>query len=253
MSGGASLRGAAKSIEAIYKYALRRLWRLQERRRIPYRPGGRPWGADLPLRALQSLQNGALKYSYRGIPMLKNPFEVALYPILLWQAKPRTIIEIGSYLGASALWMADLMRSFGLDGQVLSIDINPPRASFQRDDIRFIAGNARRLEETLTPKLFSVLPRPLLVIEDSVHDVPTTLAVLRFFDRVLLPGEYIVVEDGLVTDLGIAHRFGGGPGRAISQFLLESQGRYQIDSAFCDHYGHNFTGNPNGYLRRVAS
>jgi len=242
----------AKSIEHIYKHALHRLRRVYELSRISYRPGGRRWGADLPLRALQSLQAGSLKYSYRGIPMLKNPFEVALYQILLWQAKPRTIIEIGSYLGASALWMADLMRNFGLAGRVLSIDINPPNAGFERDDIHFIAGDARRLRETLTPQILSALPRPILVIEDSVHDVETTLAVLRFFDRILEPGEYIVIEDGLVTDLGVAHRFNGGPGRAISQFLLESGGRYQIDAAYCDHYGHNFTGNPNGYLRRIA-
>ena len=252
MNGGGLLRRGGKSIEGIYKHALRRLRRVYELSRISYRPGGRRWGADLPLRALESLQIGSLKYSYRGIPMLKNPFEVALYQTLLWQAKPQTIIEIGSYLGASALWMADLMRSFGLSGQVLSIDIQPPDASFERDDIRFIAGDARRLGETLSAEILSTLPRPLLVIEDSVHDVETTLAVLRFFDRVLEPGEYIVIEDGLVTDLGVAHRFSGGPGRAISQFLLESEGRYQIDSAFCDHYGHNFTGNPNGYLRRIA-
>src|SRR5215470_6393876 len=139
-----------KSIECTYKHALRRLRRVYELSRIPYRPGGRRWGADLPLRALESLQIGSLKYSYRGIPMLKNPFEVALYQVLLWHAKPRTIIEIGSYLGASALWMADLMRSFGLAGRVLSIDINPPDAGSERDDIHFIAGDARRLRETLT-------------------------------------------------------------------------------------------------------
>jgi cephalosporin hydroxylase len=88
------------------------------------------------------------------------------------------------------------------------------------------------------------------VIEDASHEYRHTLAVLRFFDPMMQSGEYLVVEDANVTDMGDEARFDGGPGRAIAEFLADSGHRYEIDRDYCDRFGHNFTGNPNGYLRR---
>jgi len=201
------------------------------------------------LKALDSIQHGTLRYSYRGISMLKNPFEIALYQVLFWQVKPRTVIEIGSYLGASAIWFADMMRNCDVNGTVISIDIKVPTPAEQRENVRFLEGDANALDTVLTPAILATLERPLVVIEDSTHTAETTLAVLKFFAPILRSGEYIVIEDGVVSDLGRAHRFNGGPGLAISQFL-SAHPEFEIDAGFCDRYGHNFTGNPNGYLRR---
>lgn len=241
-----------KAVETLYKRQLYRLRRLMHLGRISFRPKGRVWGSALPLSAALSIQRGALQYSYRGRSMLKNPFDVALYQRLLWQTKPRTIVEIGSYLGTSALWLADMLRLYGIDGQVLSLDIEPPQAPFERSDIRFIQGDANRLDDSPLVGMLETAQRPLLVIEDSTHQAATTLAVLRFFDRYLRRDEYIVIEDGLVTDLGQAHKYAGGPGAGISQFLATRGADYEIDASYCDHYGRNFTGNPNGYIRRVV-
>lgn|SRR5262249_40615091 len=241
---------AGKRIEHLYKRQVCRLRRALLHWHIPYRPDGRKWGSGLPLLAAQSIQVGTLQYSYRGIPMLKNPFDVALYNLLFWQVKPRTVIEIGSFRGGSALWFADMMRNFDAAGKVISIDIQPPTASYQRDDVSFLEGDANSLAVVLTPERLAGIERPLLVVEDADHSPTTSLAVLEFFAPVLLPGEYIVLEDALVSDLGMAHRFNGGPGLAISRFLA-AHPEFQIDTSLCDKYGHNFTGNPNGYLRRV--
>jgi cephalosporin hydroxylase len=165
--------------------------------------------------------------------------------------RPKTVIEIGAYLGTSALWFADMMRTNETPGRVISVDILPPSPPFNRPDISFIEGDVYNLGSALSDELLRTIERPLLVIEDSVHKPDSTLAALRFFDRFLHPDEYIVVEDGFVTDLGIAHHHAGGPGPGIAQFLAECDGRYEIDCNFCDRYGHNFTGNPNGYLRRT--
>jgi cephalosporin hydroxylase len=236
-------------IERLYKIQLARFRRFLSLTSIPYRPGGRSWRAGLPITAVQSIQAGALQYSYRGIPMLKNPLDVALYQLLFWQLKPRTVIEIGSYLGASALWFADLMRNCDVEGTVMSIDIKPPSAPEPRSNVHFLAGDANALGCVLTPDVLAKLERPLIVIEDSTHLAETTLAVLEFFAPLLRPGEYIVIEDGIVSDLGRAHRFNGGPGLAISRFLRDHP-EFGVDADLCDRYGHNFTGNPNGYLRR---
>jgi cephalosporin hydroxylase len=247
--GAAAREHVAKPIERFYKRQLYRFRRALLDWQIPHRPQSRRWGSGLPLDALQSIQAGALKYSYRGIPMLKNPFELALYPLLFWKLKPRTVIEIGSYEGASAYWFADMLRTFDIAGKVLSIDISPPAPRDRRDDVQFVKGDARALGAVLTPDILAQLERPLLIVDDSTHDFAATSKLLEFFAKILRAGDYIVIEDGLVSDLGAAHHYDGGPGLAISTFLARHP-EFEIDTALCDHYGHNFTGNTNGYLRR---
>jgi cephalosporin hydroxylase len=205
---------------------------------------------DLVRPLLDSIQRGSLRYTYRGVQTIKNPFDWALYPVLLWETRLGTIIEIGSNRGGSALWMADLMRAFALRCHVHSIDINPVR-DLTADGVTFHDGDARRLDQTLSRDFLLALPRPLLVIEDSDHHAITTLAVLRFFDEWLAPGEHIVIEDGIVTALGEAAQYGGGPHDAIAHFLSERPGRYEIDTRHCDWFGQNVTWNVNGFLRRT--
>lgn len=219
--------------------------------RLPF-TGGRNWRSAIPFDLHYSIQQGKSRQTYRDVPFFKHPMELALYSMLIWNLKPKTIIEIGSYAGGSALWMADQMRTFGIDGRMVSIDLAPPQLSYQRVDIEFLRGDGNQLGDCLTPEFLSTLRRPLLVIEDSSHHYAVTLAVLRFFDAWMKPGEYIVVEDGFISDMGRDSELDGGPGRAISQFLLEGTGRYEIDSSYCDYFGHNVTGNTNGYLRRTT-
>ena len=90
------------------------------------------------------------------------------------------------------------------------------------------------------------------MIEDASHHYDATLATLRFFGPKMRHDEYIVVEDGIVSDMGDDKARAGGPLRAVSRYLMETSGRFEIDSSYCDRYGHNVTGNPNGYLHCIA-
>jgi cephalosporin hydroxylase len=212
----------------------------------------RSWPSALPHTALHSIQAASHKYSWKGIPMIKNPFDFALYPVLLWQLKPKTIIEIGSCYGGSAVWLADLLSTYGIDGHVYSIDLNRV-TSVSHPGVTFLQGDQTALGNVLSPEFINSLPRPLLVIEDGAHYYHTTLAVLEFFDRYLQLGEYIVIEDGSITDLGVASAYQGGPNRALREFLNRQGDCYKIDTSFCDFFGHNFTWNTNGYLRKTNS
>jgi len=206
-------------------------------------------GSALPLWLLRSLEVGHMAYTYKGIPMAKDPFDLALYPILLWREKPATIIEIGSLKGGSALWLADLMRGFDAPCRIHSVDLNKV-AGVKAKGVTFHKGDANDLGKVFSAKFMRSLKRPLLVIEDSSHHADTCLAVLRFFDAWLKPGEYIVIEDGIIGDMGDAERYGGGPVPAIHRFLAESHGRYEIDRKYCDWFGRNVTWNTDGYIRR---
>jgi len=202
---------------------------------------------DIPYELLMKIQQGTMAYRYRGVPLLKNPFDLAIYPLLLARAKPRTLIEIGSFQGGSALWFSDQMP----DMRVISIDIEPP-SNVVRESITFLRGDALRLDEVLTTDVMNAIERPLLVVEDSNHMRATTAAVLDFFDRWLRRDEYIVIEDGILTAMRVANTYDGGPLRAIHEFLGRTKGRYEIDRSLCDYFGNNVTWNVDGYLRRVS-
>jgi cephalosporin hydroxylase len=205
-------------------------------------------GSALAPPLLDTIQRGTLAYTYKGIPTLKNPFDWALYPMLLWELRPRSIIEIGSNRGGSALWLADTMRTFGLPAHIHSVDLDPV-TDIEDPGITFHRGDADQLERDLSPGFMQALARPLLVIEDASHFRETTLAVLNFFHQWLLPGEYLIVEDGIINELGAADAYRGGPRAAIERFLA-AHDEYEIDARYCDWFGTNVTYAVNGFLRR---
>lgn len=209
-----------------------------------------PRPSEIPYELLMAIQRGTMEYRYRGIPLLKNPFDLALYPLLLGRARPRTLIEIGSYQGGSAIWFADQARALELDMHVVSVDLVAP-APASDASVSFLRGDARNLAETLTTRMMEEFDRPLLVIEDSCHLASVTAAVLDFFDPWMRQGEYIVIEDGILSDMRVADQYEGGPARAIAEFLEKRPGCYEIDRTLCDYFGRNVTWNVDGYLRRV--
>lgn len=203
--------------------------------------------SGIPYELLMKIQQGTMAYRYRGVPMLKNPFDLAIYPMLLESARPATIIEIGTHAGGSALWFADQRPGT----RVISIDLQPPEG-VSHPSVEFLRGDAERLGDVLTDAVMQSIARPLLVVEDSSHLASTTASVLAFFDRWLMPGEYVVVEDGILTAMRAADTYDGGPLRAIHEFLARTHGRYEIDRKLCDYFGPNVTWNVDGYLRRIA-
>ena len=190
-------------------------------RNLPKLPNRRKWRTDLSNALLWSCQGGTLAYQYRDIPMLKQPFEVALYMRLIWETKPGTIIEIGTHPGGAAVWMSDLLETFGIDGQIVSIDLQPPAPAYHPRNVSFMRGDAHDLAPTLPRELLAQFRRPWLIIEDA---------------DILLTGQDRDRD--------------GGPARSIAEFLRDRGDSYEIDARYCDQFGYNVTGNLNGYLRR---
>lgn len=174
--------------------------------------------------------------NWKGVACLKDPFDLALYPLLLWDLKPATIIEIGSFTGGSAVWLADLLAAMSVDGRVYSFDVDPGRVVASHDRVTFAYADCHQV--STFPASLKQLPHPWLVIEDAHQNV---YGVLRFFDSVLEPGDYLVVEDLLRLPLYAQ----------VRRFLAEARGRYAVDTLYTDMFGYNATWNVNGYLKRI--
>lgn len=198
---------------------------------------------------LDHYQNGALQYHYRGTPCLKSPIDLSIYTRLLWDLKPRTIIEVGSKHGGSALFLADMAQAFGLEAHVYSIDLKKPAIDDAR--ITFLQGDVNNLEKSFASHGLSECPHPWFVSEDSAHTYSGCLAALRVLAREMLPGDMLAMEDGVLDEMGLSERYDGGPNRAINEFFDMSPDTFEIATELCDMFGQNATYNPNGYLRKT--
>jgi cephalosporin hydroxylase len=202
-----------------------------------------------PPEFLPAFQTGTLAYTYRGIACLKNPIDLAIYTKLIWDLRPGTLIEVGSNRGGSALWFADQLTAVRLECPVLSIDVQPP-TDINDPRVEFLGGDAARLGECLSRDRLTRLAHPWLIVEDSAHLYAVTIAAIRFFADTMRAGDVLVVEDGVIDDLGLADAYDGGPNRAVAEFMAASPRTFRVLQEYCDMFGTNATYNPNGYLMR---
>jgi cephalosporin hydroxylase len=181
---------------------------------------GTEFGADV----LLACQGAPNLMRWRGLPLFKTAFDFAIYPQLLQELRPRTIFEIGSGSGASALWLADLVKTFDIDGIVHSVDIRP--ATAEHPGVRFYRGDCRAPETLIPAEVVAQAPRPWLVIEDAHVNVS---GVLTWLHERLAIGDYLVVEDSDVKR------------EALAAFDAAYPGQYKVDTGYTDFFGRNAT------------
>jgi cephalosporin hydroxylase len=210
------------------------------------------FATSIPKEFLAVLQRRLHNFYYKGVALQKNPFDLAIYSRLISELRPRTIVEIGSKEGGSALWFADQCRIFGLNTRIISVDLI--RVTEVSDpQIRFLQGDAEHLTETLDVNWSRDLISPLLVIDDASHFAKTSMAIGSFFHPFLKSGDYLVIEDGIISDLypEVCPNYSSGPHQAIRYLLETFPGKYTIDRELCDMFGYNVTWCTNGFLRVV--
>lgn len=193
-----------------------------------------------------TVYHGHLNVSYRGVKMIKCPFDYVMYQMIIFELKPDLVIEIGSNRGGNALYIADLLNIVG-SGEVHTIDIQDSFDELVKSHNRiktFTQGyQAYNLE--LTKGFHNIM-----VIEDASHTYTDSLACLKLFSPLVSKNSYYIVEDGIVDKLGMKKQFGGGPKKAIDEFLKTNPG-FEIDYRWCNMFGGNATFNINGYLKKV--
>jgi cephalosporin hydroxylase len=200
---------------------------------------------------IAAYQQGTLRYRYRDRLCSKSPIDMAIYLRMLQDIRPRTLIEIGSKAGGSALLFRDYGRMLDLPLEVVSIDLKCPNVDYE--GVTFFEGDVNDLQTVFDRNRLGERPRPWLVVEDSAHTASACMAALRFFAGRLMPGEWMAMEDGILDELGLTEKYGGGPNKAIAEFFQVYPGVFEIGTQYCDMFGSNATFNPNGYLRRTEA
>lgn len=194
----------------------------------------------------KSVFKGSFKVEYRGVKAQRCPFDYVIYQMILSELRPDLVIEVGTNFGGGALYLADLMEIMG-HGMLHAIDIRNAATS------ELVQGHPRIKMFTEGWDKYDTREaegnKKVLVIEDSSHTYENTIGVMRKFAPLVTPGSYLIVEDGIVTAIGMQKKYDGGPLRAIKDFLNETTD-FHIDRKRCDMFGKNATFNIDGYLKK---
>jgi cephalosporin hydroxylase len=185
--------------------------------------------------------------TWMGIPALKCPFDLWVYQEILWELRPDLIIECGTYLGGSALFLASICDQLG-HGQVFTIDINLSGERPEHPRIRYWHGSSLEPE---TIKAVEPLVSPgdtVIVILDSDHHKNHVLSELQIYSRFVSLGSYLIVEDTNLNGHPVWPGFGPGPMEAVNEFMKGTD-QFVIDRSREKFY---MTFNPGGYLKRVV-
>lgn len=205
---------------------------------------------------------------WRGIPFRKFAVERVLYPCLIDELQPGTIIETGSYRGGSAVWLADVAACHREDGlaptKVVGIDlcldnIHPNAKKFQEKNpgiVTFVSANSKDLAEGLTPDLLATCPKPWLIIEDCHYFFKEQL---DFFHSVMSKGDYLIVED--CNSEHIKYWEENWPDKVEMQHqsckpgvltkFMESHSEYRVDSYYQDAFAYNFAKSQNSIVKKM--
>jgi cephalosporin hydroxylase len=194
------------------------------------------FGTEFGIDVLLTCQGAPSLMRWRGMPLMKNVFDFAMYPALIGELRPRTVFEVGSGLGASAIWFADNLAFNGVAGRVHSVDRVKP--GLEHPQVNFYQGDCSMPDTLFDSHLLQSEPHPWLVVEDAHHNVAPVLERLHAF---MLPGDYLVVEDSDVKR------------QVLSDFTAAHPGDYRVDTRFTDYFGRNATCAADSIFVRIAN
>lgn len=190
---------------------------------------------------------------YLGHRALKSVSDLWNYQEILFDLKPGLVVEFGSKLGGSALYLSNTLKLVRPDSLVLAVDITlelvPPELR-NNPHIEFMESSstspavAVRIRELRT-----TYPGPIFAILDSDHAKPHVLAELELLRDVTRTGDYVIVEDSNINGHPVLPGWGEGPYEALSAYLATYPDDYQLDRKRERKFGFSFA--TRGFLVRT--
>jgi cephalosporin hydroxylase len=188
--------------------------------------------------------------SWFGVPIRKLPLDLWMYQEILYETRPDVIVECGTFLGGSALYLAHLLDILK-QGRIVTIDVQNLRGRPEHERIEYLSGSSvdPAIVESVHQRTAGA--ERVMVILDSAHDAQHVAAELAIYSNVVTAGCYLVVEDTNVNGHPVMTQHGPGPGEALAAFLAGSRGSAFIADRRRERFLVSF--NPGGYLRRVEA
>lgn len=219
--------------------------------------------ADLRRKALDVLikadhYNWIHQTNWFGEPVLQLPQDMFALQEIIFQTRPRYIVEVGVAWGGSLLFYSTLMHALGGE-RIIGIDIYIPPdlkeriGSFGKISDRIIWIDGSSVEEATIDQVKAIVgdSREVMVVLDSNHTHDHVLKELRLYSPLVGKGYYLICGDTIIEDIPEqTHRLrpwgpGNNPKTALDQFLEEND-RFEVDKKLDNKL--LFTCSPGGYL-----
>ena len=175
------------------------------------------------------------------------------------------VVELGAYMGGSALWFRDRPRTlegYGLirNPRVITIDVEVGGAREAlsaadpawADSIELIEGSVTDPELAERVRALVGTDASTLVVDDSAHTFETTMGALEGYSELVSPGGFFVVEDTVndIAEMRLSEDWPRGVLDAMEEWLASPAGsRFRIRRDM-ERYG--LSCHPLGFLQRTA-
>ncbi|MEK6334533.1 MAG: cephalosporin hydroxylase family protein [Acidobacteriota bacterium] len=205
------------------------------------------------------------EYSYHfkwlGRPIIQFPQDIVALQEIIWDVRPRVIVETGIARGGSLIFSASILELIGGEGRVIGVDIDireHNRIEIERHPlarrITMIQGSS--IDEEIARRVANEAKGdgPVLVILDSNHTHDHVLRELEIYSPLVTRGSYLVVFDTVIQEMPadfFPDRPWGpdsNPKTAVSEFLKTNE-RFEVDHQLEAKL--QITVAPGGYLRCV--
>jgi cephalosporin hydroxylase len=180
-----------------------------------------------------------------GHRVLKCPLDLWIYQEILHEVRPELIIETGTYLGGSALFLASICDLLG-NGEVVTIDADRREGRPEHPRITYLTGSSTSRSIVKNVRDRARGKSPVMVILDSDHRRQHVTNELAAYAPLVTPGSYLVVEDTNINGHPVDSNHGPGPYEAVQEFLAHSD-RFARDPS---REKLLLTFNPGGFLNR---
>lgn len=183
---------------------------------------------------------------YHGLEAHQCPFDLWVFQEILHDVRPSLVIELGTYLGGTTLFLAHQLDLLGT-GRVISVDCEE-RPAPVHPRIHYLRG------QTTAPEILTVVDDaarscggPVLVLHDADHRYEPALADLEAYASIVTPGSYLIVADTNVNGHPVLESWGPGPYEAVETFLARHP-EFEVDAS---REKFLLTYCPRGFLKRV--
>ena len=201
---------------------------------------------------------------WMGETSINPPEDLFAFQEIIYQTRPKFLIECGVAWAGTLLLYASLLEAFDIDGHIIGIDIYIPDDLKERirakgrlaDKITLINGS------TLDPDVVAQVRRltgdstETFVHLDSNHEHDHVLQELEIYSEMVGKGHYLICGDTFVEDMPeiVVNRprpwgKGNNPKTAVREFLKRTS-RFEVDEGFEQKM--LFTCNPQGFLRCIV-
>jgi cephalosporin hydroxylase len=215
---------------------MRELWRVNMGKSETLR------NKSIELTVLSNEFSYGYQWEWCGVPIIRHPDDIVLQQEIIWNLKPKYVIETGIARGGSVVLSSSLLQVCVGGGQVLGIDVKildhttqKLRPWLDKNLIKIYECDSASDEAVAIAKNFlKDKASPALLILDSNHTHEHVLNELNNLAQLLPIGSIVIVADTIIAEMPsnfYSNRpwgVGNNPLTAVNKFLEENKS-FKID------------------------